>query len=406
MSVKGIVSISLCLVIILTMTACKQSNSQSDKIKEVVTIEIKQEKDIETSELSGTLRAVEETTSSFEVPGRIKNMNVTEGSKVNVGDVLAELDEESYKLQLNMAESNVMNASATLNQVSNGARAQDITIAKSKLDQASAVYKKASDDFKRNEELLKAGVISQSQYETFKTQLTIAEEDMVSAQAAYSLTTEGARKEERDQAAAAYGSVVASKDQAALSLSKTQMKSPISGTIISKYITKDQVVAAGTPVFSIANIESLKVVLPVPDYEISKWKIGDKVTVKLYGASKDGTVTKILPSISQGTGTVGVEVSIDNKQNDWRPGQVVTCVHTVEGKDAIYVPVDAVISNGNSDPYVFVVNGDKALKTPVKPGKLKGDKIEISSGLKPGVKVVVKGANRLFDNDKIKMNGG
>lgn len=409
MRLKSLLAISLSLITILTMTACKQStspsNSQLDK-KEVVTIEVKQEKGIEMSELSGTAQAVEETTSSFESPGRIKNINVGEGSKVKAGDVLAQLDEDSYQLQVDAAEFNLRNASAALNQISNGARAQEITIAKSKLDQASATYQKAFDDLKRYEELFKAGVISLIQYEAYKTQLTIAEKDMAVAQAAYSLTTEGASKEDRDKAAATYGSVATVKDQAVLALSKTQLKSPISGTILLKYVTTSQMVAAGTPVFKIANIDSLKVVLSVPDYEISKWKVGEKVTAKLYETSKDGTVTKILPSISQETGTVGVEVIIDNKLNDWLPGQVITCVHKIEGKDAIFVPIAAVISDGTTQSYLFVVDGEKVVKTSINPGKIQADKLEIISGLKPGDKVVTEGANRLFDQDTIKIVRG
>lgn len=103
---------------ILTLTACKQPSSQLEEIKEVAAIEVKQEKEIEVSESSGTLQVVEETTSSFEIPGRIKSIKVAEGTKVNVGDVLAELDAEDYQLQVNMADSNLKRASAALELIS------------------------------------------------------------------------------------------------------------------------------------------------------------------------------------------------------------------------------------------------------------------------------------------------
>ena len=405
MRVKSILVIPMCLLTILTLTACKQSNSQVEGIKEVAAIEVKQENEIEISKFSGTLQVVEETTSSFEVPGRIKNINVTEGTKVNVGDVLAELDNESYQLQVNMADSNLKKAAAALDLISKGAREQEILISKSKLDQATAVYQKALTDCKRWEELYKSGGIALTQYESIETQLTIAEKDMISAQQAYSLTTEGARKEDRDQVSAAYASAVASKDQATLALSKTQLKSTISGTVIAKYITASQLINVGTPVFKIGNIESLKVVLAVPDSEISNWKIGDKVTATLYGNSKEGTVTKISPSINEGTATIGVEVKIANEQNDWLPGQVITCSHAIDGKAAIYIPVASVIKNGNENPYIFIADNDIAVKKFVTLGKIQNDKLEIASGLKPGDQVVIKGAERLFDKDKIKIVG-
>ncbi|MHB8073363.1 efflux RND transporter periplasmic adaptor subunit [Desulfosporosinus fructosivorans] len=406
MRAKSILASSLCLIMILTLTACKQPSSQLEEIKEVAAIEVKQEKEIEVSESSGTLQVVEETTSSFEIPGRIKSIKVAEGTKVNLGDVLAELDSEDYQLQVNMADSNLKRAAAALDLISMGAREQEIVISKSKLDQATAVYQKALTDSKRWEELYKSGGIALTEYESIKTQLTIAEKDMTSAQQAYSMTTEGARKEDRDQVSAGYAAAVASKDQATLALSKTQLKSAISGTVIAKYITASQLINVGTPVFKIGNIESLKVVLSVPDYEISNWQIGDKVTATLYGNSKEGIVTKKSPSINEGTATIGVEVTIDNQQNDWLPGQVITCSHAIDGKDAIYIPVASVVKTGNENPYIFIVDNDTAVKRFVTLGKIQNDKLEISSGLEPGDKVVIKGAERLFDNDKIKIVGG
>lgn len=360
MRVKSILSISLCLVTILTMTACKQSNfqkqsdSQLDGIKEVEAIVVKQEKEAEVSEFSGTLQAVDETTASFEIPGRIKAINVEEGSKVNLGDNLAELDAESYSLQVN--------------------------ISKATLEKANANYQKNLVDFNRYDELYKSGGISLSQLETIKTQLTASEKDLESAQTAYTI--------------------------AALSLSKSNLKSPISGTVISKLVSEGQMTNAGSPLFKIVNIDRLKVVLQVPDYEISSWKDGDKIPVSLYGTTKEGTVSKILPSVSQGTGTIGVELMIDNTQKDWFAGQVVTCTLKTEGKDAILVPIEAVISDGTTNSYVFVVDGDKVVKTSVTPGKIQADRLEICSGLKPGDKVVTKGTERLFDKDKIKLVEG
>ncbi|MCK9907163.1 HlyD family efflux transporter periplasmic adaptor subunit, partial [Frankia sp. Cpl3] len=64
---------------------------------------------------------------------------------------------------------------------------------------------------------------------------------------------------------ASYQQAVISKEQAALTLAKTQLRAPISGTIIAKLTSTGQITNVGTPVYQIGDIDTLKVVLPVPD---------------------------------------------------------------------------------------------------------------------------------------------
>lgn len=93
--------------------------------------------------------------------------------------------------------------------------------------------------------------------------------------------------------------------------------------------------------------------LSVPDYEISSWKTGDNVSAKLYDASIDGTVTNIFAATNENTGSINVEVTIDNKDHKWHSGQVVTCSHNSEDTQGLFLPKEAVISTGGSSPYVL-----------------------------------------------------
>jgi RND family efflux transporter MFP subunit len=342
----GILVIAL---VVVRFNAQKNLSTSQDVYVQVENVEATSIGDL--SELSGTLEPIEEATVSFEVSGTVESLNVQEGSSVNAGENLAGVDSKNYDLQAQQAGN--------------------------QLQSAETAYNLAATDFTRYESLYNAGAISQSDYEKAKYNLDVAQNGVNSATTA--------------------------QQQANLALSKTSLKSPINGVIISKYISKGQLVSAGTPAYKIGDIDKLKVSLLVPDSQISSWKIGDKISVKLYEESVTGEVTNIFPATDEKTGAITVEVTVNNAEHKWYSGQVVTCSHNAGSGTAIYVPNEAVISNSESSAYVFILKNDEAVKTPVTIGTIKNNLLEIKSGLNANDQLITKGADRLSDGDKVKV---
>ncbi|AKN31523.1 RND transporter [Clostridium carboxidivorans P7] len=405
MHYKKVYSIILLVIMVTTLTACSKTSNTSSNLKEVKVQMVKKESGNKQSQLSGTLQPFQEATVSFEVSGRINSVNAQEGASVNVNDILAAVDSKDYELQLQQAQANVEKSQAALSQTIKGARSQELAEANLKLQQAETDYSQALTDFKRYESLYKSGAISQSDYEKSKNSLSAAKTNRDATNQAYSLTAEGATEEEKQQVNSTYAQAIYVKDQAQLTLSKTSLKSPLKGVVISKSVSQGQLVSAGTAACKIGNIDKLKVTLPVPDYEISSWKTGDKVSVNLYNESIDGQVTNIYSATNESTGSINVEVTIDNEKHNWHPGQVVTCDHKTDSGTAIYVPKEAVISSGSSNPYVFLLKNNKAVKTSVKIGELKNNKLEIKSGINEDENLIIEGADRLSNGDKVKALG-
>nr|WP_323958389.1 efflux RND transporter periplasmic adaptor subunit [Brevibacillus composti] len=400
---------SLIIIGLLTTAACSNQEPAAEtgsEVKKVVLATVKQEQAVKVTELSGTLAPLEEALVSFEVAGRITELTKNEGDTVKAGDVLARLDGSDYSLQVAAASATVQQTGATLAKVNNGAREQEITQARLLVEKATVAYNKAQDDFKRIERLYQEKAISQSEYENAQNYLTVAEKDLQNAQQAFSLVTQGARAEDKELTQASYKQAVVTQEIAASSLAKTQLRAPIDGTIIAKLTTEGSLVGIGSPVYRVGDIRTLKVVLPVPDREIFAWREGETITLDLYGQKRDAKVVKIYPAANQGTGTIGVEVQVANERKDWFAGQVVKAIKTVEGKTGLYIPVEAVISRGQGEAHVFVNQGGKAVKTAVTIGEINNNRLEITSGLKEGDQLVVKGVDRLFDGDPIEAAGG
>ncbi|WCK55589.1 efflux RND transporter periplasmic adaptor subunit [Aneurinibacillus sp. Ricciae_BoGa-3] len=410
-------------------TAVERAAAAAGKEKKIVEVStVHSEAGAQYTRLSGILQSSEETLASFEVGGRIVSTEAAIGDRVSQGTVLARLDSSDYELQsqkansaidtanaaLQSAGASIQSAQATIDETANGAREQERAQAKLALDRANDAYLKADSDRKRAEALYRQGALSQKDYDDAVYKTSNAQKDLENARAAYSLVMEGTRPEKRraiqaalvqaqaaqQQAQTGRDQAVLSSEQAQLTLAKTTLTSKIAGVIVDKQASVGQLITPGTPVYRIASIDPLKVLLPVPDSEIDNWHIGDAVTLTLYGKSRSAKVSKIYPSTNSSTGTINVEVHIPNPAGDWYAGQVVFAERKLKETKGIFLPVEAVISTG-SHPYVFINNKGKAVQTPVTIGTLVNNKLEITSGLYDGASVVTKGADRLFNGDAI-----
>ncbi|TCP63517.1 RND family efflux transporter MFP subunit [Heliophilum fasciatum] len=353
------------------------------------------------SEFSGTLQGIEEATLAFEVGGRISATYVKEGDQLAAGDVLAQIDPTDYSYDLAAASATAAQTGASLRQVENGATSYEINQAQALREKARANLEKSKADFERYQALFESGSLSRKDYESAQTQLTIAENDFTVAEQAYQNIISGARDEVKEQTRALYEQSLTRQQKAAYTLDKTRLKAPFSGTVTAKVTQAGQMVGAGTTVYKIASMRTLKVVIPVPDRDIARWRKDDKVTLELYGQRREGLVKYIYPAASQNTGTVGVEIWVDNPNQDWLPGQVVHVYHLLQEKEALWVPVGAVVRRGAEQPYLFVLQDGHAVKRPVELGALINDHLEILQGIQAGDPIITSSADRLFDGDPV-----
>ncbi|WP_458414481.1 efflux RND transporter periplasmic adaptor subunit [Schinkia sp. CFF1] len=420
---RVIINIAICFSLSLLLAGCNNAEQQEAK-KESKTIKaetVTKELGMVYSTLSGTLAAKEESYTSFEIGGVIESLPFEEGQFVNKGVALARINSRDYELQLEKANAAIQSSSASvsaaqagLEEAKNGARQQERIQAKLAVVRAEEAYKNASTDYERMKKLFESGAISVQVLEGAKLNYINAETSYENTKQSYSLIEEGVRPEQEKQMQASVNQAKASllnanlsKQQAQLALEKTSLIAPFSGVIVKKLASNGELISPGIPVYTIAQIDTLRLLLPVPDYQIADWNIGENVELELYEDHKLGKVINIFPATNEKTGTISVELEIPNNDHKWFPGQVVKAKAKLKEKQGIYVPVEAVISTGTKNkPYVFLFKNGKAVKTEVTVGALFEDKIEITSGLSVDEKVITKGADHLFDGDQVTVEIG
>ncbi|WP_026136078.1 efflux RND transporter periplasmic adaptor subunit [Paenibacillus shenyangensis] len=363
-------------------------------------------------------------------------------SRASLSDARA--GQKSAAAGVSSARAKVESARISQQDVLAGARSQEKAQAQNAVTTAQNAYNQAKTEEARSKTLLDNGLLTQQEYEKTQTALADAQTALQDAQSKLSLQQEGATESERAQAAATvkeaqvgienaqasvakanaaveqaqasvqqsqagYEQKLVAKKTAQLNLSRASLKAPASGVILTKSITVGQTVSAGggtsaqsgsSPLFTIGEIDRLKVQLPIADSDIGQWKVGQQVSISLYDQVRTGKVTKLNPQTNESTGSINVEVVINNPKRDWKPGQVVKASRQVSAEQGILLPTEAVISSG-SEPYVFKAVNGKAVKTPVALGKIYNNNYQITSGIKVGDKIVTRGADRLFNGDEL-----
>lgn len=117
-----------------------------------------------------------QVTLGFRVPGRIQQIIVDEGDRLESGEVVAILDTAPYEAELALSKAKLGSANAELLKLKNGYRKEEIARAEAAVKEAEARLKNAAIQHARNEELLKEAVIPQKEAD-----ISLAERDQASA---------------------------------------------------------------------------------------------------------------------------------------------------------------------------------------------------------------------------------
>ena len=218
-----------------------------------------------------------------ELSGKLKTVYVEEGDHVTSGQLLAELQNDDYRAQIESAEAQVIAKEATLRKVVNGARAQERSEAMSSARAAEAVMNNARAEMERRQKLFDAGVISREENERYARECDVARAKYEEAAQRHSLVDDRAREEDQALAEADVRLARASLEEARARYAKTLLKSPIDGTVLRKHHRNGESVSNSStvpdPVVTIGDKKILRVRVDVDETEIGKVQVGQRAYV-------------------------------------------------------------------------------------------------------------------------------
>jgi RND family efflux transporter MFP subunit len=339
------------LIMVFLIGACSEAETdEGDSAQEratPVTVETAQSEQVETVERSlGRLRALNDTTVSAEVEGRLVEVSVNEGDAVEQGDTLAKIDPLDFELQLSQA--------------------------RAEISQLKAEIETKEAEVERQRQLREGGHVSQAVLEQSESDLVSLEQQLIMARAQLA--------------------------SAQLNRDRSTIVAPISGRIGTRFVNEGEYMNSGQEMFRIVHEEALEVELAFPERLAGKLETGQ--LVRLQATEADGEMVEteikaILPTIGRDNSAVVALAKVHNPGN-WRPGGSVHAEVVLEVRDSIVVPVQGVVLRPEGE-VVFVEEDGRASERSVEVGRRTADWVEIRAGIEPGERIIVDGAGFLAE---------
>ena len=312
---------------------------------------------------------------SSKVPGRLAYLGVSEGSAVNVGDVLARLENGDYEAQVAEATANLATS-----------HAQQVE-AEADRDQQQSDAKRLRDIRAQNKQL-----VSQQEVDAAETRLATADARVRAATA---------------RVAAAEASL----RYAHVNLANTEIRAPFTGTVLRKEAEVGEVVAPSVgggltrgAVVTMADLKSLEVEVDVNEAYISRLRGGQpaRITLDAYpDTSFAGRVRQVVPTADRQRATVQVKVTIVDRDprilpemgarvDFLEPEARLAGTPKVASTPRIRVPT-AVIHEENGQSIVWLVRDGRLEQRVVEAGPVSGGFREVRKGLAGGEMLLAGG---------------
>ena len=297
---------------------------------------------------SGYVEATEVRVAA-EAPGRILEVPIDEGARVEAGAILARLDTADVEIALRRARADRDQAAAQLRLVRAGARSEDIrqasaqaASARAEIAAAEAEVQAAADDLKRFEALLAANAGSRKQRDDAAARVRVAtaradaaRERTRAAEETVARLRAGARPEEIAAADARLSAAEAQIAALEKTLADATVKAPVAGTVTSRLVDPGESLSRGAPVVVISDLDRAWANVYVDEPVVPRLALGRPVTLHTdAGQQVTGTITYISPRAEFTPRNVQtaeersklvyrIKVSIDNREGILKPGMPV-----------------------------------------------------------------------------------
>jgi multidrug efflux system membrane fusion protein len=336
----------------------------------------------------GTVEASSVIQVKPQVAGELTKADFVEGSMVNKGDLLFEIDKRPYIDAQRQAEANLAKDTALLQQ------------AEANLAHDTAQAKYAEADAERFGQLAKEGIVSHSQNEQYRSNSDALRASIRADQAAM------------ESARAAIANDEAAIDRAKLDVDYCDVRSPITGRAGNLLIQAGNLVKANgdNAVVVVNQVTPIWVSFAVPEQHLdairhnsASRKLAVDVSLRDNPSQKArGVLAVIDNTVDTNSGTIHLKATFDNQSRALWPGQFVDVSIVLDTqKDAILVPSEAVQA-GQNGQMIYVIKPDKTVEARmVTVGQTHAGKVVVEKGIAAGESVVTDGQLRLFPGAKI-----
>ncbi|MDX1755924.1 MAG: efflux RND transporter periplasmic adaptor subunit [Marinobacter sp.] len=287
----------------------------------------------------GTLQSREAVALTAEVSGRVVALNLEPGGTVRQGQLLVRLDDRQARADLQVAEARLADAQR---------------------------------QYDRARRLVSNRSIAQSRLDELSTARDVALAQRLAAQTR---------------------------------LDNHRIEAPFAGTVGLTDVTVGSYLSEGDTITTLDATDRMELNFSVPERFIGQLHLGQEVTgqTPAYpGESFRGTLVELGSRVSELSRTLPVRALVDNPDRRLRPGQFMSVRLTLQERQALVIPEQAILIRG-ANSFVFVAEDGVARRVPVQLGSRQPGRVEIRSGVTPDDAVIVTGQDRLSSGDPVQV---
>jgi len=243
------------------------------------------------------------------------------------------------------------------------------------------------------------GLVAQPDIDTVRNQDLVAQSQIESAKAALATTEQSVRILEAETA------------RIKTLQSYTRITAPFGGLVTKRYADNGAMIQAGTssqtqarPLVRIAQTNTLRLILPVPESVVPRLRLGGpvEVSVEALNQTLTGRIARFSGQIQTSTRTMETEVDVPNPKGTLVPGMFAQArLRMDERHGKISVPVDAVDRENAHTTVLAVTQAGTLERRTVALGLETSDRVEIKSGLAEGELVVMGNRSQFKPGQKV-----
>jgi RND family efflux transporter MFP subunit len=355
---------AICAILVFGLQGCSEKKQEATEqpARGLRAYKVAAKAESRVRRFPSVLQPADVSSLSFEIGGQLKAVTLTVGQKVQLGDLLAEIDPRSLQTQVEQAGAGVRQAQA-------------------QLDNAEA-------DFQRKEELLKRGVATQAVFDQSKATLLSSRAQLDQARRQLELADHN--------------------------LDRSKLLAPFSGTIARVEVKSFAQVAAAQPIVTLYSDDRFEMSFLAPSPTFQTLKVGQVVDVKVADMpdlSLKGEIRE-LGSKAEQVSAFPVVIRLDNSVPGLNAGMSVEVSieePLIGGKTGFLLPLSALVPDGGRELQgtgtVFLYDrvSSTVKKHAITIGGVRDNRLVVTEGVAAGDIVASAGVSYLVDGQKVKL---
>ncbi len=313
-------------------------------------------------EVTGEIRSLRRSVLAAEEPGLVIELAVNDGDRVELGQVIARLDDVVARIEVDQA-------------------AADVEARKGEIAERETLLRQRERDLGRVRELVERASASGVELEDAEWGVELAEARLAQTRGAL----------HADEALLARA-----KDR----LGKMTIHAPFDGRVVMKRTERGQWVEKGGGLVELVSLDQIEARLDVPEVVVKRLGEADatvRVLVPSVGHEIEAKITQVVPDADRLSRLFPVRVALDNSEGLLRPGMsVIGSVPVGRVERLLTVHKDAILRD-DAGEYVYFDAGGQAMVARIERLFASRERVAVrSSMLRDGAMLVVKGNERLF----------